>query len=223
MPDEPLIFVEVALVDGMAASVQALLDEAAPKGDVRSADTAIFYSISNAQSGLAGVSFGDFLIKRVAEDLSRQLPGLKTFATLSPIPGFRRWLKSARDAGEINLAEADVALLRELEGREDWHKDEVFAQKVKPPLMRACARYLTQTEKRSRALDRVAHFHLSNGARVERINWLGDISRNGLNQSYGLMVNYLYKLADVDENHEAYRGEGAIVASTAVKRLAATS
>jgi malonyl-CoA decarboxylase len=221
MPDEPLIFVEIALVDGMAANVQALLDEAAPKGDPQDADTAIFYSISNAQTGLAGVSFGDFLIKRVAEDLSHQLPGLKTFATLSPIPGFRRWLKSVRQKGEISFSVADAALLTELETREDWHKDDVFAQKVKAPLTRACARFLMQTDKRGRALDRVAHFHLSNGARVERLNWLGDTSRNGLSQSYGLMVNYLYRLADVEANHEAYRGEGTIAASTAVKRLAA--
>jgi malonyl-CoA decarboxylase len=221
MPDEPLIFVEIALVDGMAANVQALLDEAAPKGDPQDADTAIFYSISNAQTGLAGVSFGDFLIKRVAEDLSHQLPRLKTFATLSPIPGFRRWLKSVREKGEISFSVADAALLTELETREDWHKDDVFAQKVKAPLTRACARFLMQTDKRGRALDRVAHFHLSNGARVERINWLGDTSRNGLSQSYGLMVNYLYRLADVEANHEAYRGEGTIAASTAVKRLAA--
>lgn len=221
MPDEPLIFVEVALVDGMAASVQALLDEAAPRGDPDAVDTAIFYSISNAQPGLAGVSFGDFLIKRVAESLSGQFPGLKTFATLSPIPDFRRWLKTARENGEITLSVADAALLSEVEGRKDWHQDEVFAQKLKAPLTRACAQFLSKTNQRGRALDRVAHFHLSNGARVERINWLGDTSTKGLAQSYGLMVNYLYKLADVEANHEAYRGEGTITASSAVKRLSA--
>jgi malonyl-CoA decarboxylase len=222
MPDEPLIFVEVALVNGMAANVQALLDESAPRGDPQGADMAIFYSISNAQPGLAGVSFGDFLIKRVAEHLSHDLPNIKTFATLSPIPGFRRWLKSVREKGEFSASVADAALLGEVETRKDWHKDEVFAQKVKPALTRAAARFLTATDKRGRALDRVAHFHLSNGARVERINWLGDTSPNGFAQSYGLMVNYLYKLADVEANHEAYRGEGEIAASGAVRKLAAT-
>jgi len=220
MPVEPLIFVEVALVDGMAANVQALLDVTAPKGDQHDADTAIFYSISNAQAGLAGVSFGDFLIKRVAEDLSQQLPGIKTFATLSPIPGFRRWLKGAREQGEVTFSVADAALLTEDEERKDWHKDDVFAQKLKAPLSRAAAQYLMRTDKRGRALDRVAHFHLSNGARVERINWMGDTSPEGFAQSCGLMVNYLYKLADVEANHEAYRGDGSISASSAVRRLA---
>ena len=221
MPDEPLIFVEVALVDGMADNVQALLNPAAPRLDPHDADTAIFYSISNAQPGLAGVSFGDFLIKRVAEDLSLQFPDLKTFATLSPAPDFRRWLKAGRSTGEIALPPADAALLDEIDAQADWHRDEALAQKAKPPLMQAAARFLTTTDRQRRALDRVAHFHLSNGARVERLNWLADTSAKGLKESYGLMVNYQYRLGDVEANHEAYRGEGTVTAASAVRRLAA--
>lgn len=232
MPDEPLIFVEVALVNGIADSVQFVLDEKAPDLDPNEADTAIFYSISNAQAGLAGVSFGDFLIKRVAQDLQRELPNLRTFATLSPVPGFRAWLMRAlqeqgeglllpderealcRAAGESDAAAALKTLLNRR-----WLDDPVAEAALKPPLMRLCARYLLVERDRGRALDRVAHFHLTNGARLERINWKGDVSANGLRQSAGLMVNYLYKLSDIERNHEAYRGEGRAAASNAVRRL----
>ena len=233
MPDEPLIFVEVALVKGIAGNIQALLDESVPVGDPRDADTAIFYSISNCQRGLAGISFGNFLIKRVADDLAAELPHLKTFATLSPIPGFRAWLDArlAKDETELLLPterEALAALPGEKGGGKlggvlahtDWHEDPEAAEAAQAPLMRLCARYLlTEKGAQGRALDLVEHFHLTNGARVERLNWLADLSPKGLQQSAGLMVNYLYRLAEVETNHEAYTGEGRVTVSSAVKSL----
>jgi len=241
MPDEPLIFVEVALVAGLADNIQSLLDLRAPVQEASRADTAIFYSISNAQRGLAGISFGNFLIKRVVDRLRQEFPGLKTFATLSPIPGFRGWLRRqlAKDEPILLPAErkalvqfeksvekaSDGALLARrlahLLEREDWGRDDGLSDTVRPALMRLCARYLLAEKagKGRRALDPVAHFHLTNGARVERLNWLGDRSRRGIEQSAGLMVNYLYKLDDINTNHEAYSGEGKIAASSAVRGL----
>jgi len=233
MPEEPLIFVEVALVRGMADNVQHLLDETAPPQDPADADAAIFYSISNAQAGLAGVSFGDFLIKRVADALSRDLPHLKTFATLSPVPGFRSWLaRGGRDGGTLFLPQEARALadaagdglppqeaLARLLDRPDWPDDAVAAAALKPVLLRLCALYLLEHKRSGRAADRVAHFHLLNGARLERINWLADRSANGMRQAAGLMVNYLYKLTEIERNHEAYRTTGKVAAASAVRRL----
>lgn len=231
MPQEPIIFVEVALTQGMSSNVQALLDESAPVGDPTEADTANFYSISNCQRGLWGISFGDFLIKRVVDMLAAELPHLKTYTTLSPIPGFRAWLeKRLAEEGDDLLTEEERAALAALpHGKDgfaalieqpDWSADEVTAQALKAPLMRLCARYLlTETTTAGRASDPVAHFHLSNGARIERINWRGDLAKKGLQQSFGMMINYLYRLGDIEQNHEAYTGEGRIAASSTVTRL----
>jgi len=231
MPDEPLIFVEVALVNGIAESVQLLLDETAPDLDPHEADTAIFYSISNAQAGLAGVSFGDFLIKRVVQDLTRELPNLRAFATLSPVPGFRAWVIRALQQGEALLSHEEGAGLAKAAGETDpaaalksllnrrWLDDAAAEAALRPALVRLCARYLLIERERGRAVDRVAHFHLTNGARLERINWKGDTSANGLRQSAGLMVNYLYKLPEIERNHESYSSEGRAAASNAVRRL----
>ncbi len=233
MPEEPLIFVEVALVRGMAASIHDLLDEEAPVGDPTNADAAIFYSISNAQKGLAGISFGNFLIKRVAEVLAGEFPNLRTFATLSPIPGFRTWLDqrladndgtllSAADQRALAALSSDPidALRGILAEPADWVHDEALAEAVKAPLMRLCARYLTQAKRSGgRALDSVAHFHLSNGARLERLNWLADTSPKGMRESAGIMINYLYKLTDIEANHEAYTGQGRVTASAGVRAL----
>ena len=235
MPDEPLIFVEVALVDGMSSDVLALLDESAPVEDPASADTAIFYSISNAQTGLAGISFGGFLIKRVADDLSGELKNLKTFATLSPMPGFRRWLErhlAERDEEPLYAPERKAlnaaagrprngaAPMQALLARPDWHQDDKICQALRAPLMRLATQYLVR-EKRTplRALDPVAHFHLSNGARMQTINWMGDRSPKGLEQSAGLMLNYVYKLGKIEENHEAYTTNGKVAVSSAIKNL----
>lgn len=235
MPEEPLIFVEVALLSGLADNVQALLDETAPRLDPQDADTAVFYSISNAQSGLAGVSLGDFLIKQVVDALARDLPRLTTFATLSPLPGFVAWLAGLKQSGAENLflaAEARAlvgatgvgephAAMLNLLARDGWPDDPAAVAALKAPLLRLSARFLTLQRQDRRAADRVAHFHLSNGARLERINWLSDRSANGLRHSAGIMVNYLYRLGDIEQNHEAYRGEGRVIASAAVERLAA--
>lgn len=234
MPDEPLIFVEVALVNGIADNVHDLLDEMAPATDPETADTAIFYSISNCQRGLAGVGFGDFLIKRVVDRLSQRMPNVKTFATLSPIPGFRKWLDQQLESDAEILTDAQARLIkaiartgstneafRKLISDPKWPNDHDIEAAVKDPLMALCARYLAkEKDSRDRPLDPVARFHLNNGARIERLNWLGDRSASGLRQSAGMMVNYLYNLDHIERNHEAYRGEGRIAAASSVTRLA---
>jgi malonyl-CoA decarboxylase len=233
MPEEPLIFVEVALVTGISDSIQTLLDQFAPSEDPDRVDTAVFYSISNCQKGLAGISFGSFLIKRVVDDLARELPNVKNFATLSPIPGFTRWLKnSAPGELEARLAEPDVKVLRKLTDAGSasqalmkildtprWHDDETVSSALKPILTGLCAHYLINARKGERARDRVAHFHLSNGASIERINWLADTSVRGMAQSASIMVNYRYRLGQIERNHEAYTGEGLVTATSGVRKL----
>ena len=233
MPGEPLIFVEVALVQGLSGSVQHLLDEDAPVLDPGAADTAIFYSISNCQTGLAGISFGNFLIKRVVEELSAEFPKLRTFATLSPIPGFRRWLDTALKSGEIGMlsdeeaaslrsampAENGSASLAALVAHAGWWQEPGLRKTAEPVLIRLCARYLLTEANGRRARDPVAHFHLSNGARIERLNIVGDSSDKGARESATLMVNYLYDPARIEDYHEDYAGEGKRNASTAVRRL----
>jgi malonyl-CoA decarboxylase len=236
MPGEPLIFVEVALVTGISDNVQQLLDESAPAEDPDKADSAIFYSISNCQRGLAGISFGNFLIKQVADHIARRLPNIRNFVTLSPVPGFRRWLEArlaSPDAGILTAAEARTfeaqsgaqsgdGGLKTLLADPAYMTDEKTASLLQPVLMRLCATYLTTARQDSRAEDRVAHFHLSNGARIERINWLADTSRRGIDQSFGMMVNYSYRLDQVERNHEAYTGDGTVIAASAVRKLLKT-
>ena len=231
MPDEPLIFIEVALVNGMADNIDALLDEDAPAEDPTAADTAVFYSISNAQRGLAGVSFGEFLIKRVVDDIARDLPNIKTFATLSPVPGLRSWLDRRLDAGEAPLRDGERRLLAAAMQADDadfrtaldrhaaGSEDHAWQEALRPPLLRLCAHYLLEEKRGRRARDRVAHFHLANGARLERLNWLANPGAEGLRRSYGIMVNYVYAPDDIEANHEAYRGSGTVAASDAVKTL----
>jgi malonyl-CoA decarboxylase len=232
MADEPLIFIEIALVRGMAGHIQPLLDESAPEVRLEQTDTAIFYSITNAQKGLRGISFGHFLIKRVVDELRHELPNLKTFATLSPIPGFRRWLEKhlevSDDEPTVALQQGVAKAARLLEVPEGfsevishpaWHQRSEVAMLLREPLMKLCARYLHQTRSDHAPLDAVERFHLGNGARIERLNWLGDTSANGLRQSCGLMVNYLYRLEDIEKNHEAYATRKRIVASPAVRAL----
>ncbi|HEY8610136.1 MAG TPA: malonyl-CoA decarboxylase family protein, partial [Roseomonas sp.] len=213
LPDEPLIFVEVALVQGLAASVQPLLDAEGESGaEARSAeaDTAIFYSISNCQDGLRGISFGNFLIKQVVEDLKTELPQLTRFSTLSPIPGFRRWLEKRVEAGKV-----DGELASQL-AEDGWWQDEARAEAVRLPLLRLCAEFLTDPGDR---MDPVARFHLGNGARLERINWLGNTAPRGMQESHGLMVNYLYERDEIERNHEAFARGGTVVRSGAVDAL----
>lgn len=232
MPAEPLIFVEIALVKGLAGSVQALLDPKAEVMDPAEADTAIFYSINNCQRGLDGIAFGNFLIKRVVEVLGQEFRGLKTFATLSPIPGFMRWLEKQEDAlltpeeaealrGAAGAAggTTGLAALQMLLARQDW--DGPTLRALEPVLCRLCLRFLAVEGGRNpkRAADPVAHFHLSNGARIERLNWRADTSAKGRRESAGLMVNYLYDPEAIEDNHEAYVGEGKRAASQGVRKL----
>jgi malonyl-CoA decarboxylase len=216
MPMEPLIFVEVALTKKLAGDVQELLDESAPVLNPQRADTAIFYSISNTQHGLRGVSFGNFLLKRVVEDLKRDFPQLKTFATLSPMPQFVSWLKRNPDA----LAGLDLDLAHLSAGA--WAADGTFARRLRDPLQKLGARYLLEAKQDGRPADAVARFHLGNGARIERINWLADKSAKGFKHSLGLMVNYLYDPEQIEANVEAFVGSGSITASAMMRRLART-
>ncbi len=204
LPGEPLIFVEVALMDAIADSITPLLDEAGPPSDLARATTAIFYSISNTQQGLKGVSFGDSLIKRVVEELKAEFPRLKTFATLSPIPGLRAWMQKHAPAELVAALDDPLALPAKSPHR---------AQ-----LLSWAARYLGKELENGRPCDPVARFHLGNGARVERLNWGADPSPKGLKQSFGLMVNYLYDLKRLDK-HRALLAQGQIPMSSAIEDL----
>ncbi|MGI9383389.1 MAG: malonyl-CoA decarboxylase [Methyloligellaceae bacterium] len=219
--DEPLIFVEVALTREIPGSIQELL-ATRPEDEAGAPDptTAVFYSISNCQKGLRGISFGNFLIKQVAEDLAHEIPSLKTFVTLSPVPRFAAWLVrlAGQEASEL-LTDEDRETLKLLEDA-GWAAHAAEQERLKAVLLPLAAAYfLLATTRRGRPVDPVARFHLGNGARLERINWLGDKSEKGLRQSHGLMVNYLYDLKDIEKNHEAYVNEGTIVTSRPVRSL----
>lgn len=207
--DEPLVFVEVALTADIAGNVQMLLDETAPVFDTRRARAAIFYSISSTQAGLRGISFGNFLLKRVVEDLKRDFPKLEHFVTLSPIPGFAAWL--GKQALPQPLREALAA---------DWRADEKLAAEMRAPMMSLAAHYLRDAKHKGRPVDPVARFHLGNGARLERLNWLADVSEKGLKQAHGLMVNYYYDLDDIEANLAAFDADGTVAASGRLGRLA---
>ena len=219
LPGDPLIFVEVALVRGLSDAVQPLLapdtDEQAQEARGRDADTAIFYSISNCQEGLRGVSFGNFLIKQVVEELKQELPWIKRFSTLSPVPGFRRWLdKQAEDPDQA----FDPEVIAALSDPKSWESANAHVD-MEAPLMRLCARYLTESQPGRGPADPVARFHLGNGARLERINWRGNLSRRGLAESFGMMVNYLYDPESIEANHEAFATGGVVTRSGAVDAL----
>lgn len=231
MPDEPLIFVEVALLDQMSDNMAPLLDESASAADLTKATTAIFYSISNTQVGLRGVSFGDSLIKRVVEALQEEFPRLKTFATLSPIPGLRSWLGRHIDAMldkagsrmQARLAQALALQTDALTGEAllaafDAPTGLDEKSPVRKMLLQCAAHYLLETGKGGRPLDPVARFHLGNGARVERLNWMADSSPKGTRQSCGLMVNYLYDLKRLDK-YRSQLAQGKIPTSNALEAL----
>jgi malonyl-CoA decarboxylase len=218
--DEPLIFVEVALTRGIPAGIDPILSANRERIDPERATTAVFYSISNCQRGLAGVSFGHFLIKQVVEEVGRQIPRLSTFITLSPAPNFAEWLRRERATeASLALSEEDRAALETLD-RADWWQDEAAVEALREPLLRAAAwYYLRARTPRGTPLDSVARFHLGNGARLERLNFAADTSERALRQSHGLMVNYLYDLEHIERNHEAYAQQHAVVAAGAVSRL----
>jgi malonyl-CoA decarboxylase len=222
--DEPLIFVEVALTDGIASAIAPILATKRQILPPERASTAVFYSISNCQRGLSGVTFGHFLIKQVVEEISREMPNLSTFVTLSPVPGFAKWLASERviESSRAFTAE-DRAAVSAVDGADWWRAPET-AEPLREPLMRAAASYLLGARsRRGTPIDPVARFHLGNGARLEQINWLADTSAKGLAQAHGVMVNYLYDLDHIERNHESYAEGRTIAASNAVKKLARNS
>ena len=220
--DEPLIFVEVALMEDIPESIGSVLKEAPKDGDdIEKPTTAVFYSISNCQEGLRGISFGNFLIKQVVEDLVREQPSLKTFVTLSPVPNFADWVRKAlADPASADLvSEAERQRLDVLTDPH-WPESGRVAESLKPALLRLAAHYfLVAKAADGRPLDPVARFHLGNGARLERINWLGDASAKALAEAHGLMVNYRYEIKDIEKNHEAYANDGAVAASRQVHGL----
>jgi len=218
--DEPLIFVEVALTRAIPPAIEPILSNKREIVETERATTAVFYSITNCQRGLSGVSFGHFLIKQVVEDISREVSGLSTFVTLSPAPNFAEWLRRERaNPASQALDDEDRDVLAALDDVNCWRVREI-ADKVREPLLRAAAWYYMRVRnRRGLPLDAVARFHLGNGARLERLNWPGDTSERALAQSYGLMVNYLYDLGYIEKNHEAYAQQRAVVAASAVTRL----
>jgi malonyl-CoA decarboxylase len=214
--DDPLIFVEVALTESIPAAIAPLLAEDRALVPPERARTAVFYSISNTQRGLGGISFGSFLIKQVVEELRRELPKLENFVTLSPVPGFMQWLKQASD---VPVSDEERALLGQLD-EPNWFDNAELAAQLRAVLEPLAAHYFLKARtSKGRLIDSVARFHLGNGARLERIDWLGDLSPKGLRESAGIMVNYLYRLEDIEKNHEAYANRDEIAASSAVKKL----
>ena len=218
--DEPLIFVEVALTREIPGAIAPILSDKREAVVPERAKTAVFYSITNCQRGLAGVTFGHFLIKQVVEEVSREIPRIATFVTLSPAPNFAEWLKRERgNAASPALDEEDRAALNALD-RANWWRQPDLVETIRAPLLRAAAWYYVRARNgRGLPVDAVARFHLGNGARLERLDWPADISDRALEQSYGLMVNYLYDLDYIEENHEAYAQQHAVVAAGAVTRL----
>jgi malonyl-CoA decarboxylase len=223
LANEPLIFIEVALTRGMSAKVQPLLNPDSAVLDPSLADCAMFYSITNCQQGLRGVSFGNLLIKEVVEDLSRSLPRVRTFATLSPMPGFSKWLTTAFEGRPGYRMRAELEALISRIGEGHFPVDRSLVAPLRDELVRLGAYYLLHAKQRAAPLDPVARFHLANGARLERLNWMGDMSESGMRRSLGLMVNYEYRLAEVERNHDSYANDYRIVASRRVKRLAQQS
>lgn len=202
MPEEPLIFVEVALTGRIPDSIQALLDEQAETVDPAGADTAVFYSISNSQRGLSGISLGNFLIKRVVRELTQKLENLKHFVTLSPIPGFVKWLKHALKEGNHPILKQHQITERTITSF--WNLPPDKMEELRPVLMTLCARYLVLEKRGEKCKDPVANFHLTNGAYLYRINWMGNATRKGMDQSLGIMANYYYDLSQIEKNHELY-------------------
>ena len=225
LEDEPLIFVEVALMDEVPATIHSVLDNKRSDVsalDVRRANTAIFYSISNCQKGLRGIPLGNFLIKQVVEELRAEYPALKNFVTLSPVPSFKKWVTRALEGkAEFRLPQATKKAL-ELTSKDGWQNDAKTNTVVEEHLMPLAAWFLCNSNTNRRPVDPVARFHLGNGARLDRINWAADLSENGLAGSFGIMVNYRYQLDEIERNHEMFANKGLVIASSAVTKSAKT-
>jgi malonyl-CoA decarboxylase len=220
--DEPLIFVEVAFTSGIPGAIGPILGNDGNTLAPERANTAVFYSISNCQRGLSGVSFGSFLIKQVVEEVSREFSRLSTFVTLSPVPGFARWLARERGSDNPILTPDELEPLRALDEPDWWQNG--AAERLEEPLLRAAATYFLNAKGRGGLpLDPVARFHLGNGARLEQLDFLADLSEKGLAQSHGLMVNYQYDLDDIEKNHEAFAENRTIVAASGIRKLARTA
>ncbi len=220
--DEPLIFVEVALTRESPAAIAPLLDLNRAPIAAADASTAVFYSISNTQKGLGGISFGNFLIKQVVEDIRRELPNVQTFVTLSPAPGFAAWLKREREQENSALLDRSMRATLQALDRPHWFEQPMLAERVRPVLLALAASYFLEAKTpRGQPVDPVARFHLGNGARLERLNFLGDRSPNGMRQSHGLMVNYRYAPSEIENNHEAFVERGQVASSSAVRKLLA--
>ncbi|MDE0308983.1 MAG: malonyl-CoA decarboxylase [Acidiferrobacterales bacterium] len=220
MPDEPIVFVEVALVNGMSESIEALIDRERRETNPAKADTAIFYSINNCHEGLIGIPFGSFLIKQVLLEIRAEFPKIRTFATLSPVPKFRKWLKATlEDPQGCRVSDDERAVLKLLD-KPGWNENETTAQQLSPILLRLAARYFLNAKSGKEPYDPVARFHLRNGAKLARINWLADRSSNGLRQSAGILVNYVYDPDEIVRNHEEYSVNQTIAAAPAIRKLA---
>jgi malonyl-CoA decarboxylase len=218
--DEPLIFVEVALTRDSPAAIAPLLDLTRAPIPATDATTAVFYSISNTQKGLGGISFGNFLIKQVVEEIKRELPNVQTFVTLSPVPGFAAWLNHERASENSPVLDAASRAALEPLDTPGWADDPDIAEQVKAELLPLAAYYFIEAKSpRGHPLDPVARFHLGNGAQLERLNFLGDRSEKGMQQSHGLMVNYLYALDKIEANHEAFAEKGLVASSSAVRKM----
>lgn len=218
--DEPLIFVEVALTRDSPAAIAPLLDLTRAPIPATDATTAVFYSISNTQKGLGGISFGNFLIKQVVEEIKRELPNVQTFVTLSPVPGFAAWLARERASETSTLIDPSARVTLNALDTPDWADDTETAERVKGVLLPLAAYYFIEAKgSRGHPLDPVARFHLGNGAQLERLNFLGDRSEKGMQQSHGLMVNYLYALDKIEANHEAFAEKGQVATSSAVRKM----
>lgn len=214
MREEPLIFVEVALTDDIPNSIATVLASEREVSSAEAANTAVFYSISNCQKGLRGVTFGNLIIKQVVEDLAKEFPALQTFVTLSPVPTFCRWLDYKAEQG-MEVAQRVQRVL----ASENWWQDEKITSALQHDVLPLAAEYFIQAKRPDGdPVDPVSRFHLGNGARLERLNWLADVSANGIQQSAGLMVNYLYSPEFIEQNHEAYANHQVVVAASTVKK-----
>jgi len=221
LPEEPLIFVEVALCRGLASDIDPLLSVKTPTDGFAQADTAIFYSISNCQPGLQGISFGNFLIKQVLEELRAELPGLSRFATLSPIPSFRRWLSEhvLASSETLLLPRERVSKLTAVSVEIDRANAEHVDAETKTVFQQLLATYLTATNAGKGPEDPVARFHLGNGARLERLNWAANLTARGIGESMGMMVNYVYEPKMIESNHEQFVTSGRVAYSPEVGEL----
>lgn len=217
LDDEPLIFVEIALTVGISSSIQSIIND--DNKIEQQADTAIFYSINNCQYGLRKVPLGNFLIKMVVTELAMELPSIKKFSSLSPVPGFADWLKKEIASSNSKFITDDNREIYKLLEDEFWYQDSKKSKKLKKPLIKACAHYLLMEKKYGKPINPVARFHFGNGAKLFRINWMGNTSEYGINKSFGLMVNYVYNLKKIEDNHEAYVQNGELAISKSVKSI----